>query len=197
MPLCLATPLCLSPHTLLCWIITTVSARDSDRGQKRREAKKQRGCTLCSTAAFFSLSFPLLPRAAGEQCKEQLDVRKLPKGILSFSLLRFLILFITGTECRGGEKREGLRARLCLQLHSSVSHLGPEAHKSNTHSDWQTRRQTDRDTHCIHIDRQRRTETDRWRRCHGVSGQHWFKCLWSTEIRGSTSRWSGSCTAAW
>lgn len=66
-----------------------------------------------------------------------------------------------------------------------------------THSDWQTRRQTDRDTHCIHIDRQRRTETDRWRRCHGVSGQHWFKCLWSTEIRGSTSRWSGSCTAAW
>lgn len=87
--------------------------------------------------------------------------------------------------------------RLCLQLHSSVSHLGPEAHKSNTPSEWQTRRQADRDTHCVRIDGQRRTQIDRWCRCHGVSGRHRFKCLWSAEIRGSTSCWSGSCTAAW
>lgn len=46
--------------------------------------------------------------------------------------LRFPPLFISGTECRGGEKREGLRG-LQTQLHSLVSHLAPHTQTPDTY----------------------------------------------------------------
>lgn len=102
--LCLTSPLCLSPHTRLCWIIAAESARERDRD---RTAGRLRACTLHSTAEYHSCFLGLLKCSAGNSWTGEGSGKEF--FLLS---LRCLPLFIPGTECRGGGKREGLRVGL-------------------------------------------------------------------------------------
>lgn len=204
-----ALPLCTSPppasHSpLLCnrhLVLQEKATQDSKGGRQReRERERARGRELFIQLLHFSVDLtPLLSCAAGAQRSAEKDwsggggesslkefyppLFALPPSVHSWDRV----------QRSREEKREGLGAGLETQLHSSVSRLAQETHKTNTHThlrrlEWPDRVQK--------TDTQQHRQTDRQTWCHGVSGQLRFECFWSAEIRGSTSCWSGSCTAA-
>lgn len=86
--------------SLPCWIIATESARDSNRGQEGRERDREPVLfiQLLHSSVCLFLRFPgLLRSSAGNK---QTAESSLKEFILVS--LRFLPLFIPGTECRGG-----------------------------------------------------------------------------------------------
>ncbi|KAI9528914.1 hypothetical protein NQZ68_015680 [Dissostichus eleginoides] len=61
-PHCYAAPPCFSylPHTLLCWIITTESERDRDRGHGKQKGRREGDKRAFHLTAAFFFSFPSL-----------------------------------------------------------------------------------------------------------------------------------------
>lgn len=140
-----------------------------------------------TTAAFSALSFLVLPKTAGEPCREQLDKRELPEGI-------YPALFCASSLCSflGQSAEEERRGRdwaqdfrLCLQQHSSVSHLAPEAHKSNTHR--VTGRREDRLTGTHTLNAQKTDKTPNRQTDRQVVTVSWRQ--WTAAVRVSLVGW--------
>lgn len=157
-----------SPHTLLCRIITTESARDGDTEDEEGKGEREReACTLLhSTAAFFSFVFFLLLFLACFGVQAQGNNWSGENSLKEFILLSLRFLPSVHSWDRVQRRREegGTGSRTCklqkaqcptlLQRHRRQTHK--HLHRLDTVQADQTGRRGQIDT-----DRQEHRQTDR------------------------------------